>query len=482
MKSDKAKKTKPSIIRRKAGLIIEPPQPRPIESDHPALHFFKSATSETLKSSEEIVPEYRSTGGTQSQSDDKSSTLNNLNTRSNSGNTALPEYRSEHSRDVNNYTEAVVSPQTPATPHTRSLQPNSSVIPTSGFYRKTNAIADHVDRELTPAESKILDHLVRLSVGFNRDWCQVRVSTLLKRTGYRSDKTVRAALNGLVTKGLIERRSHHNNPLGDEYQLLNKQPSTQAKNSGTPVLRYSTSPVKSTAVLESKITGHLNTLLKDNLKIDDEKKFDSLADDSAKTDSPKNAASGKKESPNNESPVSLPKSDPLKPLTDQLRQAYLEHTGSHPQDEEARRFQELAQVLVDELKFAAAQTKGVTSPAAFLATHLKRRLTQKSDSNAQENRKSATTTATMMRDTVGQTVPAEPERGARIAPEARAEYVKGLSDLLAHGYSIEKATEQFAEGFHPDDWLLVKNEALAELQNTKNASSDSLNANSSDKN
>ncbi len=389
---EKPKREKVRVVRRKAGLIIEPPAPRPIEADHPALHFFKSSPITGVPESSEnpttpvITPK--------SLENQVPSIIEKL------GITALPEYRS---------TGVPKNEQSPSLPIAKNAAP--SAIPTSNFYRKTNDIADRIDRNLTPAESKIFDQLVRLSVGFNREWCQVRVTTLIKRTGYRSDKTVRAALNGLVMKGLIFRRSHHNNPLGDEYQI--------APNEGTPVLRYRSTPVKNTAVLESFITGHLNTILKDNQN-DDE-----------------------------------PPRDPLLPLTDELRRAYIELTGENPKSGEADRFGELAKILIDELKGAAAQTESVTSPAAFLAAHLRRRLGAPSGNpKGQTNRKTQDANEAAKKSQI------PPANEANLNPQEIEEHAVLLAELLANGYTLEQATNQFSNGFKSEDWEAVKTAAL----------------------
>ncbi|MCP9493227.1 MAG: helix-turn-helix domain-containing protein [Pyrinomonadaceae bacterium MAG19_C2-C3] len=389
---EKPKREKVRVVRRKAGLIIEPPTPRPIEADHPALHFFKANPITGVPES----PEEPVTPAIRAQSTENRVLHDTQKTEI----TGLPEYRSTAPN-------AYVQPALPAPDET----PIQSAIPTSNFYRKTNDIADRIDRNLTPAESKIFDQLVRLSVGFNREWCQVRVTTLIKRTGYRSDKTVRAALNGLVMKGLIFRRSHHNNPLGDEYQI--------APNGGTPVLRYCSTPVKSTAVLESFITGHLNTILKDNQN-DDE-----------------------------------PPRDPLLPLTDELRRAYIELTGENPKSGEADRFGELAKILIDELRDAAAQTASVTSPAAFLAAHLRRRLgTQSGNAKGQANRKAQDANEAAKSSQVS------PTNDANLNAQEIEEHAVMLAELLANGYTLDQATEQFAQGFKADDWEAVKTAAL----------------------
>ncbi|MEW6207516.1 MAG: hypothetical protein AB1631_04060 [Acidobacteriota bacterium] len=204
--------------------------------------------------------------------------------------------------------------------------------PTSRFYRKPNNAADSIDRNLTPAESKVFDHLLRLTIGFNRDWCQVTVSALMERTGYRSDKTIRQAITGLVLKGLIARRAQHNNPQGDEYQILD--------HSGTAVPQYRGTAVKNTAVLESKITGvYLNTC-KD------------MSDDDTHT---------------------------LQTFTQHIASTARELMGGELPDspQEQERWKDCACVLMDELKKAVSQTEGISSLPAFFAEHLKRKFSQK---------------------------------------------------------------------------------------------------------
>jgi hypothetical protein len=258
--------------------------------------------------------------------------------------TAVPEYRStevvKNQPIIESELTQIFSPLITAVPEHRGTgvpkhktvsasesKTSSQVIPTSNFYRKANEVVDQLDRELTPAESKVFDHLIRLSVGFNKDWCQVRISTLQQRTGYRSDKTVRAAVNGLIVKGRIARRTHHNNPLGDEYQI-------RAYSGNTEVPEYRSTPAENTQVLESKITGQLNTDLK-------EKRFD---DDAA-----------------------------LAGLIATLKDAVKQVTGREASAGDQERWRELGEVLVTELKIAAARTT-VSSVPAFLAEHLRRRL------------------------------------------------------------------------------------------------------------
>jgi hypothetical protein len=174
--------------------------------------------------------------------------------------------------------------------------------------------------------------MLRLTIGFNRDWCQVTVSALMERTGYRSDKTIRQAITGLILKGLISRRAQHNNPQGDEYQILDY--------CGTAVPQYRSTAVKNTAVLESKITGvYLNTCK-------------NMSDDDTHT---------------------------LRTFTQHIAQTARELMGGELPDslQEQEKWRECACVLMDELRKAVSLANGVSSLPAFFAEHLKRKFSQK---------------------------------------------------------------------------------------------------------
>jgi len=210
---------------------LAPPRKMPRQALDSLLDEYDDPGSKSGENPTTPVPEYRSTAPLESQIPE-----NQTLTRPKSALiTAVPEH---HSTAVPQKTNI-------------SSRSDSQVIPTSNFYRKANEVVDQLDRELTPAESKVFDHLIRLSVGFNKDWCQVRISTLQERTGYRSDKTVRAAINGLIIKGRIARRTHHNNPLGDEYQIRG-----YSGNAGVPEYpgrKYSGTGVKNYRTIKYRI-------------------------------------------------------------------------------------------------------------------------------------------------------------------------------------------------------------------------------------
>ena len=233
--------------------------------------------------------------------------------------TEVPKYRS---------TEVPKSMETALIEEVNSELPESAIteVPKSQFYRKPNKASDDLDRQLSAAESKVFDQLYRLIHGFNLPERQIRINLLKKRTGYNSDKTVRGALAGLEAKGIIARSGHRNSPGGEVYRILSY--------SGTSVLRYSGKNYRSTPVKNTGV--YINTILKD--KIDDEA---------------------------------------FAPLVARLRQGAFDVTGREASPDEGERWGELAELLVTELKIAAARTDGVSSVPAFLTEHLRRRLWKK---------------------------------------------------------------------------------------------------------
>lgn len=241
----------------------------------------------------------------------------------------LPQYRSTELPEPPQVSDFKEQPAPiTAVPNYRSTelpQYRTTAVPESNYYKKANEAADALDRNLTPAESKVFEHLVRLTVGFNRDERQVRISVLTERTGYGSDKTVRMALAGLERKGVIARIGRPNNPGGITYRILSY--------SGTSVPEYSGRNYPGTA---AEITGELKTDLKEQ-KLDD----DAFAD-----------------------------------FVLELNRAAKDITGRELTASDRQRLKELAEVLTTELRIAAGRTT-VSSVPAFLAEHLRRRLWKK---------------------------------------------------------------------------------------------------------
>lgn len=133
-----------------------------------------------------------------------------------------------------------------------------------------------------------------------------------------------------------------------------------------------------------------------------------------------------------------------------LKEAAEDVTGKGTTSADRERWCEVAELLVTELKVAAARTT-VSSAPAFLAEHLRRRL-RKADAR-QIEREVAEATAG-----ASATSPPRPE----LSHEQVQEQANLMSSLLADGATIEELEGQFASNFRPAQWHQIRSIALAQ--------------------
>jgi hypothetical protein len=200
---------------------------------------------------------------------------------------------------------------------------------------------------------------------------------LCEKTGIRSDRTVRTALDGLIEKFSIEIVSNLNgSPLGPRYRIFDPKEivgrrkavgieiDPQSKKISTPVTpvvtgvatgdkNYRGTGVETTGVTGVEITGVIN------------KYINTIGggEVSAAGSSSNLNAGGDDEA--------------YAQMLSRLRQAVRDVTGRESSSTEAERWGELAELLITELRIAAARTDGVSSVPAFLTEHLRRRLWKK---------------------------------------------------------------------------------------------------------
>jgi len=133
-----------------------------------------------------------------------------------------------------------------------------------------------------------------------------------------------------------------------------------------------------------------------------------------------------------------------------LKQSAEEVTGKGTGPADRERWREVAELLVTELKVAAARTT-VSSAPAFLAEHLRRRL-RKADSRQIEREVTEAAAAS-----------AAPSSSPR--PELTREQIEEQAQLLAGlmqgGATIAELEEQFAGNFRPAQWHMIRSIALA---------------------
>ncbi len=132
-----------------------------------------------------------------------------------------------------------------------------------------------------------------------------------------------------------------------------------------------------------------------------------------------------------------------------LRQAAAEVTGKETGAAERERWNEVAELLITELKVAASRTT-VSSAPAFLAEHLRRRL-RKTDARQIERE-------VVEASSKQPAVAAKPE----LTAEQIQEQVNLMAGLMRDGAEVRELEEQFAANFRPSQWHMIRSIALAQ--------------------
>jgi hypothetical protein len=225
----------------------------------------------------------------------------------------------------------------------------------------------YLDATHTASEQRVYSVMYRETLSRGARERHFGPKELCEKTGIRSDRTIRTALDGLIEKLSIEIVSNSTgSPLGPRYRVfdpkeivsrrkeVNLEIDTQSKKITTPATtgvatpvatpdkNYRGTPAKSTGVTGVDFAGVYNKYINTSLNEND--------DDEA-----------------------------YAPLLANLRRAVKELTGRESSPADAERWGELAELLVTELKIAAGRTNSVSSVPAFLTEHLRRRLWKKDD-------------------------------------------------------------------------------------------------------
>lgn len=233
---------------------------------------------------------------------------------------------------------------TPSKPRTTS----TPIAPERDFQRVPNSVTrEAMPQGLFRGKSKqVYDYLYHQTRGAMTPKRSVRRSRkdILKGSGLGSMVTVDAAIEHLTGVGLLAVRAAVGSLNGNEYEVFTPEETSTRSSSSTSTTSL-TQNLDNLDVLESSITsttqtidtndsyGHPKTKIKDKDHIDDD------------------ARAGR--------------------LSARLGEAERELTGKSSASDE--KWDELAEVLITELKIAAARTT-VSNVPAFLAEHLRRRL------------------------------------------------------------------------------------------------------------
>lgn len=230
----------------------------------------------------------------------------------------------------------------------------------------TRTAPQYLDATHTASEQRVYSVMYRETVSRGVRERHFGPKELCEKSGIRSDRTIRTALDGLIEKLSIEIVSNSvGSPLGPRYRVFDPKEivgrrkdadmeiDTQSKKITTPATtgvatgvatpdkNYRGTPAKSTGVTGVDFAGVYNKYINNSLneKNDDDEAY--------------------------------------APLLAGLRRAVKEITGRESSTADAERWGELSELLVTELKIAAGRTGSVSSVPAFLTEHLRRRLWKK---------------------------------------------------------------------------------------------------------
>jgi hypothetical protein len=284
--------------------------------------------------------------------------------------------------------------QTPVTtPVSTGVSPESSVqsssassgpsLPEAKFESENKDKQPYLDATHTASEQRIYSVMYRETLSKGQRDRHFGFKELCVKTGIRSDRTIRRALDGLQEKLSVEIISYfHGNPLGPRYRVYDPKEilrrrktasieidlqSKRIVNTGvgtgvptgvgtgaqtgvaTGVKTYGSTPVETTPVTPVLSTG-VN-------------KYRNLSDGASHL----GAASSSNQNRRTDD------DEAFADFVSLLRENAREITGREPSATEASKWRELAEVLITELRIAAGRTT-VSSVPAFLAEHLRRRL------------------------------------------------------------------------------------------------------------
>ena len=280
------------------------------------------------------------------------------------------------------------TPSPIAKPTRRAVKPPEEAEPPS------SELFVSVDATHTASEKIVYSHMYRETVSKGRSEGHFGPALLMKLSGIRSRNTVHKALYGLIEKLSVEKVAEsQGNPFGPRYRVYGPQEILRRRKAAGMVIDPQTKKITGrdgipesipegipegipaaitkiwdTPIPESGIVGIPNFgILLNRVNIADE--------DSCAAGSSSNLTAGTDD-------------EAYARLVSQLRQAVKDVTGRESSPAEAERWEELAELLVTELKIAAGRTGSVSSVPAFLTEHLRRRLWKKDKRQVEEEGKS----------------------------------------------------------------------------------------------
>lgn len=254
----------------------------------------------------------------------------------------------------------------------------------------TRTSPQYLDATHTSSEQRVYSVMYRETVSRGVKERHFGPKELCEKTGVRSDRTIRTALDGLIEKLSVEIISNSNgSPLGPRYrvyepkEIIGRRKSVgieidpQSKKILTPVStgvstgdkNYRGTGVDSTGVTGVDFAGVYNKYI-NNI-----------------------GGSGKNAAGSSSNLTPGIDDEAYASLLSRLREAVKEVTGRESGPAEAEHWGELADLLITELKVAAGRTGSVSNVPAFLTEHLRRRLWKKDKQQLEGEEKSEADTS-----------------------------------------------------------------------------------------
>ena len=278
---------------------------------------------------------------------------------------------------VNTGVPSESSAQSPSTPSGFSL-------PESRFESENKDRQPYLDATHTASEQRIYSVMYRETLSKGQKERHFGFKELCIKTGIRSDRTIRRALDGLQEKLSVEIVSYfHGSPLGPRYRVYDPKEIIRRRKIASIEIDPQSKRIVGTGVGTGVSTG-VGTGVQTGVATGG-KKYGSTPAETTPVTPVLSTGVNKYRNPTDSTlhPGGASSSNQNRHAGDDdeafaefvslLRKNATEITGRQPAATEAAKWRELAEVLIIELRIAAGRTT-VSSVPAFLAEHLRRRL------------------------------------------------------------------------------------------------------------
>ena len=255
-------------------------------------------------------------------------------------------------------------------------------VPEARFESENKDKQPYLDATHTASEQRIYSVMYRETLSKGQKERHFGFRELYAKTGIRSDRTIRLALDGLQEKLSVEIISyHHGSPLGPRYRVYDPKEIQRRRKAAGIEIDPQSKRITGTGVGTGVSTG-VDTGVWTGVATGG-KNYGSTPVETTPVTPVLSTGVNKYRNPSEgaSQPSVASSSNPNGGIDDEafaefvslLRESTREITGRQPSASEAVKWRELAEVLITELRIAAGRT-AVSSVPAFLAEHLKRRL------------------------------------------------------------------------------------------------------------